>query len=283
MKDSTNKIKILKILLESPKTTGEIAIELGYLDKKGHGKYNIINSDLKTLTQYGFIHRFAEKKKRPGAPATTYDIVYELSVLRELLKKYPLLISDLQKSDKIRALIGREFYKDLPRIKEYEDEVNFFSRLLIGSPTFFKLVLSTPENVLSERFISIYAHTPDGIYRGIVEQSIEKSREEMGFKKTMKFFPEDHLTIEDRKNIKLMQEFHDAIFETCVYSDILNGIFNPSAVDYIHKKNEHQVRHREKWIESVKKAMYELGQKNPHSPYIQFDDTFGAAEDWQKE
>ena len=51
MKEPTNKIKILKTLLESPRTTGEIAIELGYIDDKGYGRYNVVNPDLQTLAQ----------------------------------------------------------------------------------------------------------------------------------------------------------------------------------------------------------------------------------------
>lgn len=133
MKDSTNKIKILKTLLESPKTTGEIAIKLDYIDEKGYGRYNVIESDLNTLEQYGFIHRIEEKKKRPGAPATTYDIVYEYSVLRDIVKEYSPLISDLQKSDKIISMLA-EMLERNPDTVECKDKILI---MLEHSPTVF--------------------------------------------------------------------------------------------------------------------------------------------------
>ncbi len=108
MNELTIKERIIKTLLESPKTTGEIAIELGYIDVNHHGKYNIINTDLKTLKQYGFING-KKQKRHTGAPATTYDIVYEISSLRDVVKKYVSIIPDLQKSDKVIGLVWDYF------------------------------------------------------------------------------------------------------------------------------------------------------------------------------
>ncbi len=130
MDELTIKDKILKTLLESPKTTGEIAMELGYIDEKGHGRYNIIGSDLNTLEQYGFIHRIEKKEKRPGAPATTYDIVYKYDHLRKILKKYPFLISDLQKSDKILSMLTNNVKPDT--------FVETFKNMLRLSSSFFE-------------------------------------------------------------------------------------------------------------------------------------------------
>ena len=139
MKEPTNKIKILKTLLESPKSTGNIAIALDYKDGKGHGIYKNIISDLKTLEQYGFIHRIEQKEKRPGAPATTYDIVYEYDDLRKILKEYPILISDLQQSDKILSMLAENVKPDA--------FVETFKDMLRLSPSFFENCL------MNDRFL----------------------------------------------------------------------------------------------------------------------------------
>lgn len=132
MNDLTIKEKILKTLLESPKTTGKIAIELGYIDKNGHGRYNIIKPDLNTLKQYGFIHSF-KSKKSVGAPATTYEIVYEIESLKRIIDKYPPLISDLQKSDKIISMLA-EMLERNPDTVDYKDRILM---MLEHSPTVF--------------------------------------------------------------------------------------------------------------------------------------------------
>lgn len=122
MIDLTIKKKIIKTLLESPKTTGEIAIELGYIDDKGHGKYNIIKPDLNTLERYGFIHGSKKKIKSPGAPATTYDIVYEISALSKILEKYSILISDLQRNNIVsNMLVKKQQWLANPNLPKEED------------------------------------------------------------------------------------------------------------------------------------------------------------------
>ncbi|MGB8218538.1 MAG: hypothetical protein WCE94_14670 [Candidatus Methanoperedens sp.] len=123
MDDLTIKEKILKSLLESPKTTGKIALELGYVDKKTkYPRYNIINSDLNTLESYGFIHRVPSNQKSPGAPATTFDVVYEISALSKILEKYPVLISDLQKNIIVsNLLVKKQQWLANPNLPKEED------------------------------------------------------------------------------------------------------------------------------------------------------------------
>lgn len=286
----TIKEKILKLLLESSKTTGEIAKELGYVDKNGMGKYNNIKADLNTLQSYGFIHYSKTKKQGiPGPVPTTYEIVYEISILREMLQKYPSLISDLPKNERILTMLANEFYKNLPEKlldhEQFKSEIRVFAHYLKGSRSFFKLVLLNSPETLIGRFDKIYAFTRDGIYRQIIEDSIKKKIEG---KQPLKALREESLktkfpsglTLQDKKTLKLLQEFNDSVFESCVKSDILKGVYNQSSIDYITKKNEAEVRRLEKWIESVKKAWYRLGQKAPDQPYRQIDDTFGVAEDF---
>ena len=159
MKNSTNKIKILKTLLESPKTTGQIAIALDYKDDKGHGIYKNIISDLKTLGQYGFIHEFKSNKKNVGAPARTYDIVYDISILREILKKYPFLISDLQKSDKILSMLVSDIIYSTTSDNKPFMPSEFLRDMLRRSPSFFKNFLVNDCFLLNYWKICLKIHT----------------------------------------------------------------------------------------------------------------------------
>jgi hypothetical protein len=158
MKDSTNKIKIVKTLLESPKTTGQIAIALGYKDEKGYGKYKNIISDLKTLEQYKFIYRTKPNKKSVGAPATTYDIRYELPILRGILETYPSLVSDLQKNYHVFRLLELPLKPPSHYSKDYElwainmyaegfnDICGYILWMIQHSQTFFKNLLLLQES-----------------------------------------------------------------------------------------------------------------------------------------
>src|SRR5659263_693 len=182
MKEPTNKIKILKTLLESPKTTGNIAIALGYKDDKGHGKYNNVTPDLKTLSQKKIIHTI-ESKKTVGAPGTTYDINYDISVLRELLKKYPSIVPDLQKNDKILDMLQdnhpefrgldielfspemlRDVFKNNPIINPFikaqnEAAKGDFKKYLGESPTFFKMCLLNDSEHLTDKAQGAVSYT----------------------------------------------------------------------------------------------------------------------------
>lgn len=153
MKKSINKVQIIKVLLEAPHATGQIAIKLDYIDNNGYGIYKNITSDLKTLEQNRFIHRIKPENKRIGAPATIYDINYELPVLREILEKYPSLIVDLQKNERILSMLI-EKHKSLlyplhtaqPKKEELEEydtafldeHIDDFKNSLYLSPTFFE-------------------------------------------------------------------------------------------------------------------------------------------------
>jgi DNA-binding PadR family transcriptional regulator len=55
MKTETNKELIIGSLLESPKTTGQLARELNYFNKKGIAGYSTIRNDLQDLVENGYI------------------------------------------------------------------------------------------------------------------------------------------------------------------------------------------------------------------------------------
>lgn len=208
-----------------------------------------------------------------GESGNKWVLKQDIEAFREIIIKYPSLIPDLQKNDKIRGIIAKNFHPDLPAIKEFEDEVNVFTNMLRGSPTLFKLVLQTSPETLRDRFLTVYVNSPDGIYRRILEDNMSKNTEENDNLKTIREeglkikFP-DGLTLEDKKNLKLLMEFHDSVYEACVQMDILNGQFNSSAIDYIRKKNEYMVIKREKDNEIINMQWYKAGQKNPTAPYV---------------
>jgi hypothetical protein len=216
MNKLTIKERILKTLLESPKTTGKIAIELGYIDDKGHGKYNIIKPDLNTLEQYGFIHRI-ESIKSVGAPATTYDIVYKIPDLREILIKYPSLISDLQKSDKIISMFAKEVMPKTysPDGKEEPPDTDFFKLfkdMLRLSPSLFE------DGFKVDSFLSKW-YTVDSLIKspGYFTMNNETSLEA---------FFEHGNPIYNAIN---------RIFEHCVIEDILNDVSTQEALNLLNK------------------------------------------------
>lgn len=149
--DLTIKEKIIKTLLESNKTTGEIAITLGYSDENGHVKYNNVGDDLDSLEEKGFIRGSKLITKKPGKPPTNYEILYYKSVLIELLKEYPSLLSDLQKSGQVISLLSNEF-NDM-------DTHGFFDWWLAISPGFFKLFLTNNHAAIIDQGKKIYLYT----------------------------------------------------------------------------------------------------------------------------
>ncbi len=132
MADRNNKERILKTLLESPKTTGNISIALGYGDRG----YNAIGDDLKDMEKEGFIR--SEKKKMPGvrgAVPTCHDIVYEHSVLEKILNKYlksshySHLLSAMQNNDTIlESLVAKHFWL-ISFIEMYSEYYKYFDEI----------------------------------------------------------------------------------------------------------------------------------------------------------
>lgn len=166
----TKKGEILQKLLESPKTTSEIALSLKCVDEKGKPKYNNIYDDLKDLEDKAFILSNAMPKSGvPGVPGTKYTIHYEMSCLKILLTKFPFLIEDYQLNNHISSMLLKQhallwfFYFNSPEFEDMlkenpdtdvealiNDVMDDFRSKLETSKTFFKICfLNDTERILS--------------------------------------------------------------------------------------------------------------------------------------
>jgi hypothetical protein len=195
------KEEIIKTLLISPKTTNEITMALGNEDKK----YNAVDKDLKTLQSGGFIHY--EKIKIPGKTgpvAKTYDIVYEIPRLKALLIKYPSLISDMQKNDKIISLIVDNHKSDL--------QFRFLGDLLPLSASFFINYL------INDSFFDQF----NWVWFNL---NVESSK--------VKRFSDYEAIISSFVSFILFE-----MFNHCVIEDNINGVHNPDAFEFIQKNRD---------------------------------------------
>ena len=195
------KERIIRTLLISPKTTNEITMALGNEDKK----YNAVDKDLKTLQSDGFIHY--EKIKIPGKTgpvAKTYDIVYEIPRLKALLIKYPSLISDMQKNDKIISLL----------IDKHKSDIRFkiLGDLLPLSASFFRNYL------INDSFFDQF----NWVWFNL---NVESSK--------VKLSRDYEAIISSFVSFILFE-----MFNHCVIEDNINGVHNPDAFEFIQKNRD---------------------------------------------
>ncbi len=245
--------KILQTLLKSPKSTGEIAKKLGYIDKNGNGKYNVVSPDLEKLEASGLIRSQKVKRKTHGPPPTIYNIVCELPVTQKLLGKHPVLVQDLQNNDNILSMLVERhswIFKlpiPIPSHYTFDDEgnakIDIPSKVLndaylleakeklklkLGlSADFFKIcIINEPDN-LKNIFDEIFWQTKDGkIYEFIRESLAEEQHINYGLSPPS---PRNHPTT------NFYSKCSDIIFKSCVYHDIFTGHKNAKAIEYLKK------------------------------------------------
>ncbi len=170
MEDLTLKEKILQKLLESPKTTGELTVSLGY----EKGKYNAIDKDLKTLVSEHLISH--EKRKADGArgqPPTLYDVVYEIPILQKMWVEYEdsQLSLSMQKNEKILSMLVKKCFSEDVVVdtifKVYGTENglgHLFKKMLQLSPTFFRMCLLSQRSFPLEQALKLWlTTTPQGV------------------------------------------------------------------------------------------------------------------------
>jgi hypothetical protein len=217
------KERIIRTLLVSQKTTNEITIALGNEDKK----YNAVDKDLKTLQSDGFIHY--EKIKIPGRTgpvAKTYDIVYEIPRIKALLIKYPSLISDMHKNDKIISLLTDKHKSDI--------RFEILGDLLQLSPSFFKNYLTN--DLFLERFKKAWFN----LY-------FDSSKVKGSF---------EYKLLLCSGTVHILYE----MFTHCVIEDNINNVHIPDAFEFIVKnQGQYCLAHRLAWRNGYDSAKDDFG------------------------
>lgn len=272
MDKETNQVKILKTLLGSPKTTGEIAINLGYIDNNVYGNYKIIGGDLKKLKSKDYIHTIPTFKKSHGKPPITYDIVYEIRAIRTIFKEYPLLRTDLQKCDKILSMLINEHFsvfeekiKQTPTDRAKEKLKTSFKEKLAMSLCFFELCLNNTPYQLKRKIDDVFDRTFEGQLRKRFAYFRHKSVVHQSPEKALEFIRSIHL---------------HKIFEICVFHDILNNEAFTEAIEYILSANRQIVQ----LYEDEDRFLMENYIKNPEfltqSYIFKYGHKFLFSEEW---
>jgi hypothetical protein len=265
-----NKIRILKTLLESPKITGDIAIDLGYVHKKEvektvkiNGKkivkiisknvieFNNVMPSLRLLEKEGNIHRFIVGEKTFGAHPSNYDIVYNINNIKTILEEYPSLISDLKKNDQVIELILDEHKwisdaycetkkLDLAKLPDsLKDDPDFASILnLVEMKKPFHDDLKEKLQTSASFFRLFVNNSSDALKHNSMKiLALEIKTKSMDFfeleRKTKSLKPKSNLMI---------SSFLDIIYESCVISDILNGESCDEGYQYIFDMKKLKLR-----------------------------------------
>lgn len=134
-----NKTKILKILIQNEKSTGELCRELDYV-KNGKPRYNIIQGDLNTLYNQNYLKR-KTKNKTGGRPGKFWKIKKNPIAILKLFINYPDLKEHIITTPWILDLIATTIIKSEPWASTKhtiaKDELIYFMRLSPG--TFYAL------------------------------------------------------------------------------------------------------------------------------------------------
>lgn len=230
MRKETNKGKILGILLESSKTSAELAHELGYVNSEGSARYNIINKDLKKLVECEYLKSKKVKKGQFGNIPTSYYINFDIQNLRNILIEYPYLISKMQKEELVLEAIFREHSNLICRIieEEFEEQSEnikviiridkeILKKRLQLSTEFFKFILINDEYKLT-------------YYLKVLAENFNQNT-------SMMYSLRDNLDYETNqyeKTKKWKIAFGlDVAFEACVIKDIMNDQPNQEAIEYV--------------------------------------------------
>lgn len=220
--DLSLKERIVQVLLVSPKSTGEIAKKLGYIDKKGNGRYNVVSPYLKELEASGLLRSEKIERKSHGPPPTIYNIVYEFPALQKLIENHPKLLQDLQSNDMILSMLVKKhswIYKsDKDLNEEHSDTPKEELKVKLKlSEDFFKICLANEPENLRKIFDDIYGSTDESLL-------------------------DDEFELEQKGQTTHPPPFNryykctEIIFTSCFYHDILTGHEKTKAVEYVKKR-----------------------------------------------
>lgn len=225
----TNKERILDSLLEGPKTTRELLIELEYENKQ----YSFIDRDLKKLKALGFIKGEKTKLDTPGNDPTLWSILPSFKNFREMLETYPSLLPKMQKSDLVYESVfsvmmtrtysisygddgAREYKESQERSLSEEDEKELKEKMKL-SPEFFRsFLLSSTENWDRLKKLAELFELKEG-----------------NWSESLKRF--------DKHWPGTVRYGLDKAFEACVSIDILKGQANEEEIELLIEKEKKKI------------------------------------------
>jgi hypothetical protein len=221
------KEKLLKSLFEAPKTTGTLALELGYSrvsesnPGKVNAKYENVRRQLKELNFDGYLgSELDTSKPRHGPPPTRYWMIYDIPVLVKMMEEFPVLISEMQMKDNVvNTLVDKHKYlmnplPQCPLVIKEELQIQFKTRLQV-SESFFKLCMKNETQSLMEMFEILSAK----------RMSVNPYEKSIGEKIREKF-------ILERDKYPF-----DLIFDACIDMDILTGLHTEKGIRYSIERN----------------------------------------------
>ena len=210
MDAETNQSKILGILLESSKTTAELAKKMGYVNSMGIARYNIIYNDLKKLEENGYIKSKKEKlDKQHGNTPTLYSIFYKIQNLKKILEEFPNLIENIQNSELSLETIVQENFSWVSESAEVEyEQIENLNLYEISDTESWKDKLK-----LSKEFLRFCLSNNLSDMMEKVRKLTQISSEYLG------------------TNYRI-----DIIFEVCIASDILLGQEKDEAIEYLEQR-----------------------------------------------
>lgn len=252
MRKETNKGKMLAVLFDSPKTTAELAYELGYVSSEGIARYNVINKDLKKLVESKYIKSEKVKKEQKyGNVPTLYSINYDIHSLRNMLEKHPYLISTMQKKESVFEVILREYPNLIRRLNEEEHRKNnentkSFTKIEEESlkkrwqlsTEYFKYFIDNDENKLVHCVLLLAKISDEK--SNMVSNPICDNLEDRYLNLNDTISNDEETSNEHKKISKGKINFGlDVAFKACVIKDIMDGQLNTEAIEYIKEmKNE---------------------------------------------
>ncbi len=251
MQEETNQGKILGSLLESSKTTAELANELGYVNPKGTPRYNIITNDLSKLIKRGYIESKKEKlENKPGNIPTLYSIINSSENINKILEEYPYLIEKMQRSELALETIVNENSSWIFNFTEKEHKEPIENQIVLIqmgkenwkkqlklSQEFFRFCLNNKYSDMKERVRKLSKISSKHWYTSLCE---------------FKYTPTNSEFLREANCIFYI------IFEACVTSDILRGQSNREAIYYLKQRtnevSEKQIEQLSDYYKNIKVA-----------------------------
>lgn len=257
MMTETNKGKILDILFDSPKTTAELAHELGYVNSEGNALYNVIDKDLKKLVENKYLKR-AKVKKEPksGNTPTLYSINFSVQKLRNMIKEYPYLISKMRRNDSVLEAILNQYsncrylniekYKINVNIKKHKINENIEKHKINENIEKHKKIYHIFCIAIDKEDLKKRSHLSEEFFKLILINNTDQLafhtwilantfNENLN---TKYYNKENNLNdkIVNLDNEPTKQEINfglDVAFKACVVKDIMDGKSNTNAIEYL--------------------------------------------------